>query len=72
MSDSSALIQRLKNLSAKAQGFDSSKIEEVLSIIEQLEDLANDAIESVVAAELALDEELIPPTEEFYGDEGIK
>ena len=72
MSDSSTLIARLKLLSTTAETFDSSKIEEVLAIIEKFEDLVTDAIESLVAAELALDEELIPPTEEFFGDEGIK
>ncbi len=72
MSDSCALIQRLKILSTKANNFDSNKIEEVLAIIEQFEDLLNDAIESLVATELAMDEDLIPPTEEFFGDEGIK
>ena len=72
MSDSSSLIQRLKQLSTTAETFDSSKIEEVLAIIEKFEDLVTDAIESLVATELAMDEDLIPPTEEFFGDEGIK
>lgn len=72
MSDSCSLIHRLKKLSEEAARFDSSKIEEVLAIIKRLEGLATDAIVTLVATEQAWDEELIPPTEEFYGDDGIK
>ena len=62
---SSCLINRFLALKS------SDKCPEVL--VEELRQLADDAITSLVATELTLDECLAPSEDfAFYGDEGIK